>query len=777
MFLKHVIRSFKAKAMMLLILGLIIMLSSFVYTIIFSAVGALEETSMDYFSDTNQEDIAFTLSPYLTEDEVYFVSDTCSLSVFELSDLYRQDQTCFNDVISERIEQIKAKDAALDLELRLFRDSHINQDDESHTVRLFKPTDTINKTYLVEGEFPKSDDEIAIIKQYATNHDIALNDTLHIDGKTFLLTGFVLFPDYNLPIINHPFMFDNIYQTLAFVTTDGFNRFTTPVDYHIAGTVDDAFELDNFIEEYQSALPFLTGALLTENNLRSGAIYGELEGSQAMGAFISVLIAVIGIFIVSILMNKTLKQSRSSIGLLKALGIKNSEILWPYLLFIGVFSLVFLLIGYTIGFMFSDALAQFFIAFYLLPEATITFNAFILLQAVFVPFIFLMGLSYYVIKRMLAVDAIMLLSPQIDQSVPKRLIKIKALFNRLSFISRMQLAMILRLKLKAFLFVVSLVFSLFVILLALSMQGVFNDTVIGYYEGLDVKAIGYCELYESCDGQGHDKVLELEGSINNTQTTVIGLDESQTLHPLTNRQNEDLRPLLTEGIVISRSYQILTGIEIEDTVEIRISGEFYTFEVKGVAAIYPGEHIYLDRATLAEKLFDDGTMFNRVYASEALNENDYLTVISIDDLLSQVDAMNDVAYQMIYILIGASLMMGIMIIYLLTTMSVDDQYYAISLLKVKGYNKKEINKIILGGYQKLGVLAFLIAIPLTIGSLNLMTLIFARMYQFIMPLSIGLLDSVLVFVIYGMIYYIGSILAKRKIDRISLQEALKLYQE
>lgn len=776
MFRKHVLRSFKSKTLMLLMLGIIIMLSSFVYSVISHAVDALDEEAIHYFDEYNQEDIAIEFSPYLNEEEMQSALNECGIEAYLMSTVYQEDAECFHQILTNRMHQLSLVDEALTLEARLFIDQQITQGDASHTIRIFKPTERLNLTYLLEGEMPSSPGEIAIIKNYADHHDIQLNDLITVDNEEYTVSGFILLPDYNLPVITHPFLLDNTHQTLAVVDASVFNGLNGVIDYHVAGSLEGK-TAEAFINDYQDNLTFVQSLTSTENNIRSGAIYTELQASQAMGIFLSVIIAGIGIIIVSILMSRTIEKFRASIGVLKALGYRNSEIIRPYLIFIIGYSLLLLVIGYGLGLILSQPLAEFFTSFYLLPPAQVSFDLMTFIVSVMVPLGVLVSLSYSVLKRLLSKKAVELLSRDIQPIVSLKWLKIKQLVKRLSFLTRMQWGFILRVKLKAILYIVSMIFAFFIIFLALSMRNVFDDTVIGYYEHLNVESIGYCEETTPCDASQGEKVLELEASHNQTNVTLVGLDTNATLHPLSNQKGENLLPTLSEGFVISQSFKDLTGVDLSDTLTLSLFQETITLEVVGIDDSYPGSYVFMNRSTMGEVLFEDASMFNAVYSQTLLNSNDYRYVLVIDDLIEQVETMNDVAYQMITILTLSSFMMGSVIIYLLTALSVDDHYYAIALLKVKGYTKKEINKIVLRGYRTLGFISFVLAIPLTLGALRVLSLFMARMYEFVMPLTINISHVLLVAFIYGMIYYIGSYLAKKKTANISLQEVLKIYQE
>ncbi len=130
----------------------------------------------------------------------------------------------------------------------------------------------------------------------------------------------------------------------------------------------------------------------------------------------------------------------------------------------------------------------------------------------------------------------------------------------------------------------------------------------------------------------------------------------------------------------------------------------------------------------------------------------------------------------ISIMVIASIVIGGIIIYILTVMTIEDNFYNISLFKVIGFNDREINKMILGGYSLYGVIIFVICIPIAIASFYIMEIYLGQYYNMLMPLKFEWWHAVLSVVIYLIIFNAGAFAAKRKLTKVSLQEAMKMYQ-
>jgi len=165
-----------------------------------------------------------------------------------------------------------------------------------------------------------------------------------------------------------------------------------------------------------------------------------------------------------------------------------------------------------------------------------------------------------------------------------------------------------------------------------------------------------------------------------------------------------------------------------------------------------------------------------IYSINALDKNDFLMVIHNQDIINQTEDMAKMMNTMTFILTGVSLSIGAIIIYILTVMTIEDNFYNISLFKVIGYNQKEINKMILGGYFIYGLIIFIVTIPISYGAFMLITQILANQYDLIMPFEIKIWHMILSVLMFVVIFYGGAWVSKRKLRDISLQEAMKMYQ-
>ncbi|MCR4788284.1 MAG: hypothetical protein K5888_06850 [Lachnospiraceae bacterium] len=107
-------------------------------------------------------------------------------------------------------------------------------------VRVFRLRDEVNGICLMEGEFPKNDNEIVIDRMHADNLNIRVGDTIALSGQSMIVTGLVAFSDYStLYEKSTDIMFDALTFDIAAVTAEAYDRLRGIETYQYAFIYND----------------------------------------------------------------------------------------------------------------------------------------------------------------------------------------------------------------------------------------------------------------------------------------------------------------------------------------------------------------------------------------------------------------------------------------------------------------------------------------------------------------------------------------------------------
>ncbi len=796
MLFRNVLRTLKQRWVQLILLGVMILLSSFIYTVMDYAISGTLEPTESYFDEANQEDFAISMRDVLAPDDYAFIGANCPTIAslpqadwpFTMSVIYTIDETCYQDFLDHRLQAIEDVYDGIDLEVRKSKDIYFNHNNESYRFRVLDDMDRINQSYMVEGVKPADDDDIAVSEVFGRKNDLAIGDTITVNGTDYTVSGYVLFPDYSLTLLGTELIIDNQTQSLVLMTDNAFDELDERIDAEIAGVYTGDYTDDTFEEEVirnfrnHDELGFITQIVLTINNMRSGAIYAELEGGKGMSIFLSLLIASIALMIVSIMVSRVLHAQRGPIGILKSMGYTNGQIARPYLFFIALMSLPTLIAGYFIGLLGARPMMMAYLEFYVLPYQDIAQSWSVVLISIIVPFVFIVALSYVIILRLLRQKPVTLLNPEATSSTSRLATWISRRLKGFKITRKLQQLLLFRSIVKFIVFLTAMFYAAFLILFSFSMNGVFDRMLFNYYEDTHHNYIGYCDYQGDCPvptGSDYDaeEVIELPSVVvNDEDASLLGIETGSEIHPLYDKRHNVITNDLADGVIVSKALAINRGYDVGDELEILIGDDTVTYEITGISEDYTGNRVYIDRVTLSQVLTDTADYYNTVFSATELSEDDYRVVIDVDNIIEQADNMNVLMDVTVGLLVVVSIVIGAIIIYILTVMTIEDNFYNISLFKVIGYDNKEIDQIVLGGYLLYGIAIFLVTIPVAIVSFELLEMLFSRMYDLSMPLAFYWWHAVIGIVIYIVLFYIGAYSAKKKLEHIALQEAMKMYQ-
>ncbi|QAT39096.1 ABC transporter permease [Clostridium sp. JN-9] len=785
---KSTLKTFKNKIVQLSAIGIIIFLSSFIFTTMFYAISSLEGPAEKFFINNHQEDFSVDMINGLTQKELEYAISNYHIKpgIYTLTNIKKENKDLFYAISHNREKLFKEKYKGYNLELREYKDISINN--SNHKIKIIKESKNINIPMIEEGEKPSTNNEMAITKIYAKKNNIKLNDELKIKGKSYKVVGYVLFPDYNLPMFSSTFIIDNGMQTIGLVTDEEYENIKGEEGFHFAGKSKGKFDEKSFEKtvindiKNQKDLDYITNITSTKNQIRSGAVYEEIRGGKAMSLGLSFMISSIAIMIVAIIIYKLIRSESGQIGVLKALGYSNTEIAVPYLTLILAISLPMLIAGYAAGKFSSVYVRDLYLEFYLLPSTNIETNLMVFLTAILLPLIFFIGLSMLIVRKMLSKKAVDLLRAGEKEKVSKLNKFASKMMKNAKAVTKFKYTFILNDTGKFFVFFIGIAFVSILIMFTLMTNGLFNRMITDYYNNVNYKYEASVDITKPIPTlkNGEEKfLLYPNGKYKDDTITLKGIEYNNKLHKLYNDKNKDITAKLKEGVIINKSFNMKYNKKIGDNIEVKIGDKEYNLTIAGICEEYSDYKIYMNLNELSKMVTSNKSdeFFNGVYSKENLDEDKYLTVTNKSDILKQAQLMQNFTKYSIYILVIVAMVIAIIVLYILTTITVEEKYYDVSLLKVMGYSDREVNSMILNSYFLYSILSFLVSVPIAVGIMNTLEKYLIEHFNMVLPLKFEIWQVFAGIAIVAVIFFIGTLNAKRKISRVPLQEILKQYRE
>lgn len=771
-------------------IGIIVFLSSFLYTTMFYAMESLRIGVEKLVACTNQEDFSVEVFNGMLPDELRYVPKEKQLlySTYTLTELKKVDYKLYEGILQARQKTFEKQYPGNVLEVRSYKDIDFYHEGEAHKIRVYKPSETINLTYIEKGRMPEGAGEIAINRVYTEANNLQLGDEITIDKKTYTLTGNVLLSDMNFPMLGNDFIIDNSKITIGVVPTRTYEKLKGEEAFYFAGihtipTTSEQFkkQVVDTVQDHEK-LRFVTAIIPTANQMRSGAIYEELKMGKVATLGICILIASLAVMIVGILISKILKNEKVQIGVLKALGYAPWEIAIPYIILLLLLAVPMLVLGYIGGVLVAEPMKAMYLAFYLLPNEPIQTDISVIWVAILVPLGFILGLSFWMIDMMLRKRTIDLIKVGEKEKMPRVGKMVATLLSHTKAQTKFKYTFIFKNTSKFALFFWGICFSSMLILISFMMNGFFDKMTLEYYEQTHYIYDGYLDPSKPKPRlkSGDEPYLILSnGFYEGDVVTMKGLKTDSTLHTIQDKKGNNITRRLKEGVIANQSFAIMYQVKTGDRIRLQLGDRYITKEVVEISKDYGDELIYFDIEELSLFATNEKSkkLYNGVYSLEPLDQDKYLTTVNKYDMMSQAEQMQGFIKIAIASMMGSAIFISALILYVLTTMTVEDSYYTISLLKVMGYSGKEVNGMILNSYFVYAIITYILSVPMTYCITQFMIYYFSQSFGLVMPMEMQVSHIIGGLCIVIIIFFMGTFAAKRHISNVSLQEVLKAYRE
>lgn len=646
------------------------------------------------------------------------------------------------------------------------------------TLRLIQSDKSLNQTQLIKGNLPTSTYDLLLDPRFAEAQGYQVGDSLFIGGCHFNIVGFGISPDY-VYTLKQPSDFVNSPNTfgVAYLTQKGFDKIqndkATYSTYSYASPSLNAAALENFLQDHYTLLNFMT----RQDNSRIETVFNDAKSPIYMSIIMGGLLLVVIAFIISISIKNTIATESQTIGVLYAQGFNEKELLRYYMILPLLLVALGTGIGYVLGVYLSKPLLFLQMAQYTVPDVILRDSWTLIGVGILLPFALTLSITYFSIKKALHQTPLSLLRGVHSHQKITPLEKCFT-FPSLSFFPKFRLKNMIREKGSMLALFFGTLLAMFILSTALYMK----DSATYYIHTLeDTVPYEYCYTFTTTKAlhqyahQGELTTLKsVKATLNNRERHI----SVQGIRPDTTFFNySELASLLEGEVLISPSLHYKYGLEIGDTLTLKESAKnkTYTVTIKGFSSYDYGPYLYLSTAYF-NRLFNLHTQgFNALLTDHALEIPDHLlgSRSSKQEMIASLASLIDMIHVLTGIMIGVAVGILITVIYMLLKMIIDKSQINISMVKIFGYNKREINRLYLKGHLPFLIAGTLLGIPAGhIICKFFYDSVLANMDQYFL-LVLTPMSLLLIFAVMYFAYYIALYLLKRNINRVALTEALK----
>ena len=670
--------------------------------------------------------------------------------------------------------------------------NHAQGDDgRDRTLRVYQHRTQVDLAAYAGGRVPEAADEVAVDRVFATNNGITIGEEVELFGQRFTVCGIMTTSDNQALFQNNSdFTVNTLTFGVAEVSESGFAALEAtghqPAHTYSARFADRDLTVAQRTDAEKDMMRALStaGATvddLTDSSANQGIGYAadDVSGDSTMWSVLLYMIIVIMAFVFVVLTSGTIEEESAIIGTLLASGYRRRELVTHYLALPAAVGIAAAVVGNVAGYtLMSEPMRNLYYGSYSLPPYYATWSWGVFAQTTVLPVATLVGITLLGLLRKMGRTPLEFLRHETSKGGVKRGF---ALPERLSFIARFRMRVFLRnLGNFATLFV-GIGFASMLLLFSLAIL----PTMTHYAENLHNNVVAE-HMYTlkaplEVDNAQAEKyaVYSLEydrGEGSGTETiTVYGVPEDSRYWD--GLAVGDGHVVFGNGLIDKFRFADGQTVNLYDkyedeTREVTYEGGGYTWGTKSDMAVY----MSLDDFN---RFFGNDAGYFNGYASDQELDLDArylasdLTPESMDAIGEQFVGMMD---DMIGMLMGLSVFIFLVFMYLLTKSVIDRSARSISYMKVFGYRDSEISRLYVRSITLTVAVSLVVCQPLIIGGLTLLFRAMLLAYNGNIEIYVPMAAIAEVIAIGFATYLAVALLHIRRIKRVPLALALKVQE-
>ncbi|MGD8192310.1 ABC transporter permease [Brevibacillus ginsengisoli] len=469
----------------------------------------------------------------------------------------------------------------------------------------------------------------------------------------------------------------------------------------------------------------------------------KLNGLRSMAASMPILFLLVAAAILYIVLKRMVEIQRGQIGILKAFGFANQDILFHYLSHALIIGLIGGLLGGYIGVMLASPFTAVYEGVFNLPGITKEFSYRWLLFSMALSVSFCLLAGFMGCRSVLQLSPAEAMRPPAPLSASRTILeKVPILWRNLTIQGKMALRNVFRKKQRSF-------SSFLGIMLTFSLMAIFSSFQDGSREIIETH-YGQVETYDGkmtfVSPQSETAVLneirhfpgikrveglleapvEISHNWHKKEMLITGIEQDSHLFTLYDEQGERLA-LPGHGIILSSKLAEELGARVGSLLQLKsvwANQEEYTLNVSAIVPESLGVGAYMDINAL-ERQLGQGKMVTSVVLS---GEHDIVSrlfekyrnqamILSMDDkarLIANLFALLDSYNYFTWIMLAFAAVTGFAIVYNTSMISLAERQRELASLRVIGMTSREVLSVITLEQWFIGTFAILCGLPVSI---------------------------------------------------------------
>lgn len=661
-------------------------------------------------------------------------------------------------------------------------------------------------TLLVGNDLSGDQDEIQLLEQFANARGIEVGDeiTLQIKGQRnhMKVVGIVANPEYIYLMENEQSIMPAEANFGVGYVSEAFGRQAAglPGSYNeIVIDSVDGVDLEQLVEHLEDRLSQygVKRSIERDDQLSNAILTQELDGLDKMSSSIPFLFLIVASIMLSMMLGRMVKKDRIKIGVLKAMGYSDREVRFHYVKYALAAGILGGLVGSALGLAMAGGMTRLYLDFFHIPLLQINFNLIYVLIAM------ILSAGFCTLAGLIGARGVLLISPadSMREEAPKigkriLLERLPFLWRRLAFSNKLVMKNTFRKKKRALFIITGIMVTFAMMMFTTSMPATIDqmttkhftefqkmDYTVNFYTPIGEHAI--YDLNSVIDTTYLEGKLEYPFQLVNgnhkKDIPIIGLAQNTKFYTFED-PNGNLVPIPEEGILVSENLAKNLKVSLGDPVTIKsyLPGrEDVTVTIKGIIVQALGMNAYMDMDNMAGLLLEKG-IINGLYMNstdpnlykEMIGLSNVATIVSSNGLKEVYKDYMQMIIMTISFMVLFSGVLGFSIVYNATIITIGEREMEFSSLRVLGFSKGEIFRMLLKENSIVALFGILLGVPLGILFSKASSSAFStEIYSLDMtPTFASTLMAALLTILF---IVLAQIVTYQKINRLDFLQALK----
>ncbi|WP_242277265.1 ABC transporter permease [Bacillus cereus group sp. BfR-BA-01446] len=660
----------------------------------------------------------------------------------------------------------------------------------------------INTPTIIQGNIPSKKNEILIDSRYAKEHHYRVGDqiSLSANGRDFKFTISGL--GENVEHAKKNEIQDHKTYGIAYIAEKTIPEIVDDFYYNEimidAQKGYDINKLGKSIEVQSKHLAYLD-QVSKERTFNYSKINQTIYNNNLMSKVIPFVLFLVEAIILFLTMSRVIDSQRNQVGIMKALGVRNRNIMLHYMGYPVLVSIIGSIVGFVIA-------ATVFIPFvttssvraYSLPDITYSLSFYSIIPPIIFSSAFGLLSCYFSGRTILKERAAQAMRPKPPKNMKKVFIeRVPRIWSRISYSYKLILRNIFLNKQKALASSIGVVISTVLLISAFGTQAallkVANqiEDVYTYNLRVDYTMEAAADTKKLPTGIKNSYFLStfptefIKGAEKENATLVVTEKENNLIHFFDEHENKI--SLEDNGVLVPKSYADKYHISEGDIIQIKftspeLKNKYVDMKVLHISTQYSNPSFYITPAYLKTFGIDYSPTSLLVEANSPTNLKNVRNFFEQDPHVDTIADKNDLKKSAQYIVkqnsfvfimfIISAVILSFGAIYTISSINIYERNRELATLKVLGYQKNKINRLIFFENIILTAFAVIVALPISIYVYSFIVKALSSTHQQI-PDKLNIFIMLLSIILAFILSILSNLLLRRKVNKINMIESLK----